>query len=161
MLRIGIGIDTHRYVEGDKIILGGVSIPFSHGIKAHSDGDILVHAIADALLGAAALGSIGQHFPDSSPEFKNIDSRHLLRQVIDLLRVQDFCVNNVDATIVAEQPKLLPFITLMRENLAHDLQVEITQVNVKATTSEGMGFIGRLEGVSVHAVVLIESLLIR
>lgn len=161
MLRIGIGYDIHRFISGDKLILGGVTIPFSKTIKAHSDGDVLVHAIADALLGAAALGSIGQHFPDSSPEFKNIDSRHLLREVINLLRIQDFCVNNVDATIVTEQPKLLPFVTLMRENLAQDLEVEISQVNVKATTSEGMGFIGRQEGIAVHAVVLIESLLIR
>ena len=154
-MRIGHGYDAHRFGEGDHIILGGVRIPFDHGFIAHSDGDVVVHALCDALLGAAALGDIGQHFPDTSSEFVNIDSRILLRRVVDLLTKQKLFVGNVDITIVAQAPKMAPHIATMCENIAADLGVDVDCVGVKATTTEGMGFTGRGEGIATQAVVLL------
>ena len=154
-MRIGHGFDAHRFGTGDHIVLGGVSIPFGQGFIAHSDGDVAIHALCDALLGAAALGDIGRHFPDSSAEFENIDSRILLRKVVQLLRERRFSVMNVDITIVAQAPKLAPHIAAMCSNVAADLAVDISRVNVKATTTEGMGFTGQGEGIATHAVVLL------
>jgi len=154
-MRIGHGYDAHRFGEGKHIMLGGVEIPFEHGFIAHSDGDVAVHALCDALLGAAALGDIGQHFPDTSSEFVNIDSRILLRRVVDLLAKHKFTVGNIDITIVAQAPKMAPHIPAMCENLAADLGVDVDCVGIKATTTEGMGFTGRGEGIETHAVVLL------
>ena len=154
-MRIGHGYDAHRFGEGDHIILGGVRIPFDHGFIAHSDGDVVVHALCDALLGAAALGDIGQHFPDTSSEFVNIDSRILLRRVVDLLTKHKLFVGNVDITIIAQAPKMAPHIAMMCENIAADLGVAVDCVGVKATTTEGMGFAGRSEGIETHAVALL------
>lgn len=154
-MRIGHGYDAHRFATGRPLVLGGVTVPHSHGLEAHSDGDVVIHALCDALLGAAALGDIGKHFPDSSAEFKNIDSRILLRRVIAALREKNLTVGNVDVTIVAQQPKLAPHIAQMRLCLAQDLGVNEDRVNVKATTTEGMGFAGRLEGIACHAVALL------
>lgn len=154
-MRIGHGYDAHRFAAGDKVILGGVSIAHDKGLQAHSDGDVLIHALCDALLGAAALGDIGKHFPDSNVEFKNIDSRLLLRQVMRELRNQHWEVANTDMTIVAQEPRLSPYIRDMCNNIASDLNIPNTCVNVKATTTEGMGFTGRAEGISAHAVVLL------
>jgi 2-C-methyl-D-erythritol 2,4-cyclodiphosphate synthase len=156
-MRIGHGYDVHRFGEGDHLMLGGVRIDFEKGFVAHSDGDVAIHALCDALLGAAALGDIGQHFPDTSAEYENIDSRILLRAVMGLLTKQALTVGNVDLTIVAQAPKMAPHIAAMRENLASGLGVDIDQVNVKATTTEGLGFIGQGEGVAVHAVVLLNQ----
>ncbi len=157
MMRIGHGYDVHRFGEGDHLMLGGVRIDFDQGFVAHSDGDVAIHALCDALLGAAALGDIGQHFPDTSAEFAEIDSRVLLRRVVNLLGEKGFSVGNVDLTIVAQAPKLAPHIPAMRENLATDLQVAVDRVNVKATTTEGLGFTGQGEGIAVHAVVLLQD----
>lgn len=154
-MRIGHGIDAHRFGEGDHIMLGGVKIPFEHGFIAHSDGDVVIHALCDALLGAAALGDIGQHFPDTSSEFVNIDSRILLRRVVDLLAKHKFTIGNVDVTIVVQAPKMAPHIPAMCENMAADLGVDMGCVGIKATTTEGMGFTGRGEGIETHAVVLL------
>ena len=154
-IRIGCGYDAHRFSEGDHVVIGGVSIPFAQGMAAHSDGDVAIHALCDALLGAAALGDIGQHFPDTSAEFENIDSRILLRDVISLLADSGYVVGNVDITIVAQAPKMAPHITRMREHLAQDMGVDIDCVNVKATTTEGMGFTGRGEGIAAQAVALL------
>lgn len=154
-LRIGQGYDAHRFGEGDHVVIGGVKIPFAQGLAAHSDGDVAIHALCDALLGAAALGDIGKHFPDSSDEFENIDSRILLRHVHSLLNDQGYRVGNVDVTIVAQAPKMAPHIPAMREALAADLGIELGQVNLKATTTEGMGFTGRGEGIAAHAVALL------
>lgn len=154
-MRIGHGYDVHRFGEGDHIVLGGVRIDHSHGLIAHSDGDVLLHALCDALLGAAALGDIGQQFPDTDPQFAGADSRVLLRSVYQLLQAQGFRLLNTDATIVAQTPKMAPHITAMRTVIAEDLQVAVSQVNVKATTTEGLGFIGKREGIAVHVVVLI------
>ena len=154
-MRIGHGYDVHRFGDGDFITLGGVQIAHSRGLVAHSDGDVLLHALADALLGAAALGDIGQHFPDTDPEFKGADSRVLLRHVMGLLRERGWKVGNVDATIVAQRPKMAAHIPLMREQIAADLGVALDQVNVKATTTEKLGFAGREEGIAVHAVALL------
>lgn len=156
-MRIGHGFDAHRFGTGDHIVLGGVSIPFGQGFVAHSDGDVAIHALCDALLGAAALGDIGRHFPDSSAEFENIDSRILLRKVVLLLRERRFNVMNVDITIIAQAPKLAPHIAAMCSNVAADLAVDISRVNVKATTTEGMGFTGQGEGIATHAVVLLSE----
>ena len=155
-MRIGHGYDTHRFVEGRPLVLGGVTIPHEKGLLAHSDGDVVIHALCDALLGAAALGDIGAHFPDTSADFKNIDSRVLLRRVQALLAQNSHEVINADITIIAEEPKMAPYIGAMRDNLAADLAVSRDAVNVKATTNEKMGFIGNREGIAVHAVVLIE-----
>lgn len=157
MIRIGHGYDAHRFGENRKLILGGVHIPFHLGMVAHSDGDVVIHAICDALLGAGALGDIGQHFSDKDPKFLNIDSRILLRHVGNLLKTNKFNINNIDATILAENPKLAPYILKMRENIADDLGLFINYISVKATTTEKLGFIGREEGIAVYAVTLIES----
>ena len=156
MIRIGHGFDAHRFESGARLVLGGVTIEFERGLAAHSDGDVLIHALCDALLGAAGLGDIGRHFPDTSPEFAGVDSRILLRRVVALAGEQGFGVVNADATIIAQAPRLAPYLDGMRANIASDLRVETQRVNVKATTTEGMGFAGRTEGVAAHAVVLIE-----
>lgn len=153
--RIGHGYDVHRFGEGDHIVLGGVRIDHEHGFIAHSDGDVLIHALCDALLGAAALGDIGRHFPDTSDEFAGIDSRVLLRRVRALLAEQDYGIANVDATVVAQAPKMAPHIPTMISNIAEDLGAEPGQINVKATTTERLGFAGREEGIAAHAVALI------
>ncbi|GAA5522291.1 2-C-methyl-D-erythritol 2,4-cyclodiphosphate synthase [Aliifodinibius salicampi] len=154
-MRIGYGYDVHRLSEGRPLILGGVEVPFSKGLVGYSDADVLLHAICDALLGACALGDIGQHFPDTNPDFKDIDSRILLRRVHQLVKDEGWKIANVDATVVAEEPKLAPFIRSIRECIAEDLQVKFDQISVKATTSEGKGFEGRKEGISSRAVVLL------
>ncbi|MDH4610909.1 2-C-methyl-D-erythritol 2,4-cyclodiphosphate synthase [Pseudomonas sp. BN102] len=154
-MRIGHGYDVHRFGEGDFITLGGVRIPHKFGLVAHSDGDVLLHALADALLGAAALGDIGRHFPDTDPKFKGADSRVLLRHVLAQVKAKGWKVGNVDGTIVAQAPKMAPHIEAMRAHIAADLEVELDQVNVKATTTEKLGFTGREEGIAVHAVALL------
>lgn len=154
-MRIGHGFDVHAFGPGEFITLGGVRIPHTHGLIAHSDGDVLLHALCDALLGAAGLGDIGQHFPDHKPEFRNINSRLLLRQVVGLLQERQLTVNNVDATIIAQAPRMGPHIPAMREPIAADLGIMLDQVNVKATTTERLGYIGRGEGIAVHAVALL------
>ena len=157
MNRIGHGYDAHRFAAGAKLVLGGVAIEFDRGLAAHSDGDVLVHALCDALLGAAGLGDIGRHFPDSSPELAGIDSRILLRRVLALLRDEGFAVVNADVTVVAQAPRLAPHLDRMCRNLASDLGIGSDAINVKATTTEGMGFAGRGEGIAAHAVALIET----
>ena len=157
MIRIGHGYDAHRLAAGAKLVLGGVVIEFDRGLAAHSDGDVLIHALCDALLGAAGLGDIGRHFPDTNPEFAGIDSRILLRRVAALLDERGFRVVNADVTVIAQAPRLAPHLPGMRANLADDLGVEPAAVNVKATTTEGMGFSGRGEGIAAHAVVSIEA----
>lgn len=157
-IRIGHGYDAHRFQAGDAVILGGVSIPFDHSLAAHSDGDVLLHAVCDALLGAAALGDIGRHFPDSSAAFKGVDSRLLLREVAKLIHNEHMCVLNVDATLIAERPKIAPYVDAMRANIAADLGINVSEVNVKGTTTEKMGFTGRGEGIAADAVVLIERI---
>lgn len=154
-MRIGHGYDVHRFCDGDFITLGGVRIPHKYGLLAHSDGDVLLHALSDALLGAAALGDIGKHFPDTDPQFKGADSRVLLRHVVGIVQTKGWKVGNVDTTIVAQAPKMAPHIQTMRQLIAEDLQVELDQVNVKATTTEKLGFTGREEGIAVHAVALL------
>ena len=157
MIRIGQGYDVHRFNDGDYIILGGVTIPYEQGLEAHSDGDVVLHALCDALLGAAALGDIGKHFPDTDLEFKGADSRVLLRHVYSIVQGKGYKLGNADITIIAQVPKMAPHIAAMCANIAQDLQVNIDQVNVKATTTEKLGFEGRKEGIAVHAVVLINS----
>ena len=156
-MRIGHGYDAHRFGEDRPLVLGGVKIPHPQGLAAHSDGDVLIHALCDALLGAAGLGDIGHHFPDSSAEFAGIDSRILLRRVRGSLHQHGLRVRNADLTLVAQRPKLAPHISAMRDLLASDLEVEPSRVNVKATTTEGMGFTGRGEGIAAYAVVLLEE----
>ena len=155
-MRIGSGFDAHKFVAGRKLILGGVTIPHDKGMEAHSDGDVVLHALCDALLGAAALGDIGKHFPDTSADYKDADSRELLRHVFSLLRDNNLSLGNADITIIAQAPKLAPHIDVMRHNIAADLETDIANINVKATTTEGMGFAGRGEGIAVQAVVLIK-----
>ncbi|MFO7152669.1 MAG: 2-C-methyl-D-erythritol 2,4-cyclodiphosphate synthase [Bacillota bacterium] len=157
-MRVGIGYDAHRLVAGRRLVLGGVEIPFEKGLLGHSDADVLVHAINDALLGAAALGDIGVHFPDTDPEYKDIRSIILLERVGELLKNEGFEVLNIDSVICAERPKLSPYIDKMRENIAKALRISKDRVSVKATTTEGMGFEGRGEGISAQAVCLIEKL---
>jgi len=154
-MRIGQGYDVHQLAEGRKLIIGGGDIPYEKGLLGHSDADVLLHAITDALLGAAALGDIGRHFSDADAKFKNIDSRILLREALHLVREQGYRVANVDATIIAQQPKMAPHIFEMVENIAADLRVEKSAVNVKATTTEKLGFAGRGEGIAAQAVVLL------
>jgi 2-C-methyl-D-erythritol 2,4-cyclodiphosphate synthase len=151
-MRIGHGFDVHRLVTGRKCIIGGVEIPFEKGLDGHSDADVLLHAICDALLGAAALGDIGKHFPPSDMRYKGIDSRELLRHVIKLLKEKNYAVQNIDATVICEAPKLSPHTAQMCANIAADCGVEIDQVNVKATTTEKLGFTGRGEGIAAEAV---------
>ncbi|MEP3560819.1 MAG: 2-C-methyl-D-erythritol 2,4-cyclodiphosphate synthase [Marinobacter sp.] len=155
-MRIGQGFDVHAFCEGDFVILGGVKIPFRQGLKAHSDGDVLLHALADALLGAVALGDIGHLFPDTSDEWAGADSRELLRTVMQRVQDEGFSVVNVDATIIAQAPKMAPHVEAMRLNIAADLGVPVNRVSVKATTSEKLGFTGRGEGIACQAVCLLE-----
>jgi len=157
-MRIGHGYDVHRFCDGEFVTLGGVQIAHKFGLLAHSDGDVLLHALSDALLGAAALGDIGKHFPDTDPQFKGADSRVLLRHVLGLVKAKGWRVGNVDATIVAQAPKMAPHIDAMRNLIAADLDITLDQVNVKATTTEKLGFTGREEGIAVHAVALLVSL---
>ena len=156
-IRIGHGFDVHAFAEGRRLIIGGVDIPYDRGLLGHSDADVLLHAICDALLGAAALGDIGKHFPDSDPRFKGIDSRKLLRHVAELLDGRGWKVGNVDATIIAQAPKMAPHIAAMREHIAEDIGIAAEQVNVKATTTEHLGFTGREEGIAAEAVCLINK----
>ena len=154
-LRIGHGYDVHKFGGTGPIIIGGVSIDYHQGLLAHSDGDVALHALCDALLGAIALGDIGQHFPDTDAQFKGIDSRQLLRQVFELVVRQGYQLANLDLTIVAQSPKMAPHITQMREYIAEDLEAQLSQINVKATTTEQLGFTGRKEGIACYAVVLL------
>jgi 2-C-methyl-D-erythritol 2,4-cyclodiphosphate synthase len=155
-VRIGHGYDVHRFEQGDQVILGGVSIPHNQGLAAHSDGDVLIHAICDALLGAIGQGDIGRHFPDTDPANANVDSRVLLRTVMGLVAEAGYRLGNLDATIIAQAPKMAPHIDAMCVNLAADLEGAPGQINVKATTTEKLGFTGRGEGIAAHAVVLLE-----
>ena len=157
MTRIGHGYDVHRLVPDRRCVIGGVEIPSELGLLGHSDADVLLHAVSDALLGAAALGDIGQHFPDTDPRYEGADSLELLRHVVLLLRERGYFVVNVDATVIAQVPKLAPYISAMREAIAGALGVEVDCVSVKATTEEGLGFTGAKEGIAAHAVCLIEA----
>ena len=156
-MRIGHGYDVHRVTEGRKMIIGGVEIPYEKGLLGHSDADVLLHAVTDALLGAAALGDIGRHFPDTDPRYKGIDSRIRIRHAVKLLAELGYRAENVDATVIAQKPKLAPYIDRMKENIAAELGVDPDRVNVKATTEERLGFTGREEGIAAHAVCLIEK----
>jgi len=156
-MRIGQGYDVHRLVKDRPLILGGVTVPHSKGLDGHSDADVLLHAICDALLGAAALGDIGKHFPDTSQHYAGIDSRELLRAVARLLVENNYKVINVDSTIIAERPKLAPYIDLMRQNIASDLEIALMQVSVKATTTEKLGFTGKESGIAAQSIVLIDN----
>lgn len=156
-MRIGMGYDVHRLTEGRELIIGGVKIPYDKGLLGHSDADVLLHAIMDALLGAAALGDIGKHFPDTDPAYKGISSLELLRKVGELLEEQSFLIENIDATIIAQAPKMRPYIDTMRERIADTLGIAVEQVNVKATTEEGLGFTGQGEGISSQAICLLTS----
>ncbi|MEG2415413.1 MAG: 2-C-methyl-D-erythritol 2,4-cyclodiphosphate synthase [Kiritimatiellia bacterium] len=156
-MRTGIGFDTHRLVEGRKLILGGVTIPHTLGLLGHSDADVLTHAIIDALLGAIAAGDIGQHFPDTDPQWKDANSLHLLEKAMAILNAQGYRLINIDATVLAEQPKLMPFLPAIREQLAHTLKIEIGALSIKATTVEGLGAIGRREGISAMAVATVDN----
>lgn len=155
MIRIGQGYDVHALVPGRPLIVGGVTIPSPFGLLGHSDADVLLHAITDALIGAAALGDIGRHFPDTDPRYRGADSRVLLRDAMDMVRAAGWRIGNVDATVIAQQPKLAPYIPAMLRNLADDLGVELSQVNIKAKTNERLGFEGRSEGIAAQAVVLL------
>ena len=157
-MRVGMGYDVHKLVENRKLILGGVEIPYEKGLLGHSDADVLLHAIMDALLGAAALGDIGKHFPDTDEQYKGISSVCLLEHVAELLEKEGFLVENIDATIIAQQPKMRPYIDQMRANIADALHIEQNQVNVKATTEEGLGFTGNGDGISSQAVCLLEKM---
>lgn len=155
-MRIGHGYDVHRLVEGRKLILGGVDIPYQKGLLGHSDADVLLHAVCDALLGAAALGDIGKHFPDTAPEYKGIDSQKLLKKVVELIKMKGFSVGNIDCTVIAQKPKLKDYIENMRINVANDCGIDICCVNVKATTEENLGFTGDGSGIAAHAVCILE-----
>ncbi len=150
--RIGFGYDSHRFNEGDYIVVGGVKIAFTKGLDAHSDGDVLLHALCDALLGAAALGDIGKHFPDNDPKFKNIDSNALVKQVVQELTDKNYVVGNIDSTVILEKPKLAEHIPVMQKNISDLLKISMDHVNIKATTNEGMGFVGRGEGIAAYVV---------
>lgn len=157
-MRVGIGYDVHKLVENRKLILGGVEIPHTLGLLGHSDADVLLHAIMDALLGAAALGDIGKHFPDTDEQYKGISSIRLLEYVRDLIEKEGYLIENIDATVIAQKPKLRPYIDQMQENIANALKIEKNQVNVKATTEERLGFTGREEGISSQAICALSSL---
>lgn len=157
MIRVGFGYDVHELVEGRALILGGVRIPFEKGLLGHSDADVLCHAIGDALLGSAALGDLGYHFPNSDPKFAGISSLLLLKEIARLLRENSFEINNIDSMVVLEKPKLLPHIQQMRRNISNALDIRESQVSLKATTSETMGFVGRGEGVVAHACALVDQ----
>jgi len=156
MMRIGMGYDVHRLVEGRPLIVGGVAIPYEKGLLGHSDADVLLHAIMDALLGAAAKGDIGKHFPDSDEQYKGISSMELLKRVKKVLDSEKFSVLNIDSTIIAQKPKMSPYIDKMRKNIAEALDIDINQINIKATTEEGLGFTGEGQGISAHAICLIK-----
>ena len=156
-MRVGMGYDVHRLVEGRDLVMGGVNIPYEKGLLGHSDADVLLHAIMDALLGAAALGDIGKHFPDSDPAYKGISSILLLEKVGELLTGEGYFVGNIDATIIAQAPKMRPYIDQMRENIAKALDVDVSCINVKATTEEGLGFTGTGEGISAQAICMLTS----
>lgn len=156
-MRIGMGYDVHKLVEGRDLIIGGVKIPYELGLLGHSDADVLLHAISDALLGAAALGDIGKHFPDTDPLYKGISSIVLLEKVGELLSDSCYLIENIDATIIAQAPKMRPYIDTMRENIAKALKIDVSQVNVKATTEEGLGFTGEGLGISANAVCMLNS----
>jgi len=157
MIRVGQGYDVHRFIDEGDVILGGVKIDYPQGLEAHSDGDVVLHALADALLGAAALGDIGKHFPDTDPEFKGADSRVLLRFVYNIVKEKGYRLGNADITIIAQAPKMAPHIVAMCTNIAEDLEVDLDCINVKATTTEKLGFEGRKEGIAVQATVLINK----
>ena len=158
MMRVGMGYDVHKLVEGRDFILGGVKIPYEKGLLGHSDADVLLHAISDALLGAAALGDIGKHFPDTDPKYKGADSLKLLECVGELIDEKMYVISNIDATIIAQRPKMAPHIPQMRANIARVLHLDVDQVNVKATTEEGLGFTGSGEGISSQAIVCLETI---
>jgi len=155
-IRIGHGYDVHRLVEGRKLILGGVAIPFARGLEGHSDADVLLHALCDALLGSLSLGDLGIHFPDTDPRYKDSDSVELLKRVTGMVKEKGFNLGNIDATIVAEQPKISGYIDQMKDTIAHTTGIDRDQISIKATTTEGLGFVGRGEGIAAHAVVLVE-----
>lgn len=157
-MRVGMGYDVHKLVEGRRLVLGGVEIPYEKGLLGHSDADVLVHAVMDALLGAAALGDIGKHFPDTDSAYEGADSMKLLEEVRKLLDEHNFMIGNVDATVIAQRPKLAPYIEMMRENIAARLLIDKNQVNVKATTEEGLGFTGQGQGISSQAICLLETI---
>lgn len=156
-MRIGHGYDVHKFVDNRKLILGGVEIPYTMGLLGHSDADVVLHAVSDALLGAAGLGDIGKHFPDTDMKYKGIDSRILLKNVVDKITELGFKVGNIDVTVIAQAPKLAPFIEEMRKNIAADTKTDITRINIKATTEEGLGFTGEKLGIAVHSVCLLEE----
>lgn len=156
-LRIGHGIDVHAFEAGDHLTLGGVKIPFRLGLRAHSDGDVIIHALVDALLGASALGDIGQHYADTENRWEKVDSRFFLRETVQKLHKLNFCINNVDITLLAETPKLHPYRKTIQTNLANDMQIDNSQVNIKATTTEKLGFLGNNEGIAATAIVLIQK----
>lgn len=155
-MRIGTGYDVHKLVEGRKLILGGVEIPYEKGLLGHSDADVILHAIMDALLGAAALGDIGQHFPDTSPDYEGANSLDLLREVGRILADAGYRIENIDSTIIAQKPKLMPYLSLMRQHVAEALGIDLDRVSIKATTEEHLGFTGRGEGISAQAVALLD-----
>ncbi len=157
MMRIGHGFDVHAFCDGEYIVLGAVKIPFNKAFKAHSDGDVLIHALCDALLGAAGLGDIGLHFPDTDVQFKNLDSRIFLRKVIELIKEQQFILGNADITILAQAPKMALHLASMKQKLSDVIECDPAQLNIKATTTEQLGYCGRQEGIAVHAVVLLEK----
>ena len=154
-MRIGLGYDVHRLVQGRDLILGGVTIPYELGLLGHSDADVLIHAIMDSLLGATALGDIGTHFPDTDPKYKGISSIALLKEVGNLLKIHDYKIGNIDATIIAQKPKMAPYIEIMRRNVAAALNIEFNQINIKATTEEGLGFTGEGLGISSQCICLV------
>lgn len=156
-MRIGIGVDFHKFVPGRRLILGGIEIPYELGLAGHSDADVLLHAICDALLGAAALGDIGGHFPDTDPRYKDISGTALLAEVHKKITDAGFAVANIDATVIAQEPKIAPYIPSMREKIAKTLELSVSQINIKATTPEGLGALGRREGIAVWAIALLTS----
>jgi len=155
-IRIGHGYDVHRLVEGRKLMLGGVTIPFARGLDGHSDADVLLHALCDALLGSLSLGDLGIHFPDTDPRYKDSDSLELLKRVLNMVKEKGFSIGNIDATVIAEQPKISGYIDQMKDTIAHTTGIDREQISIKATTTEGLGFVGRGEGIAAHAVVLVE-----
>lgn len=157
MIKVGQGFDVHQLVSGRKCIIGGVEIPFDKGLEGHSDADVLLHAISDAILGAAGLGDIGKHFPNTDPSIKNMDSRNILKKIVLLLQEKKYSIINIDATVICELPKLTPYIDRMKNNIASDCNIEINAVNIKATTTETLGFTGRGEGIAAQAICLVES----
>jgi len=157
MIKVGQGFDVHQLVSGRKCIIGGVEIPFDKGLDGHSDADVLLHAISDAILGAAGLGDIGKHFPNTDPSIKNTDSRNILKKIVLLLHEKKYSIINIDATVICELPKLTPYIDRMKNNIASDCHIEINAVNIKATTTETLGFTGRGEGIAAQAICLVES----